>query len=70
MLREAADTYRAYMLRLWQVQTEQGLAWRASLERVPTGERRAFGSLDGLLAYLREQTTATPPPEGAEEEGR
>ena len=70
MLRESGHNYRAYMLRLWQVQTDRGLSWRASLQEVATGGRRAFASLDGLIAYLREQTTATPPAEGAEEERR
>jgi hypothetical protein len=69
MLRESEDTYRAYLLRLWQVQTEQGLTWRASLEAIPSGERRAFASLEALVAYLGEETTGIPPPEGAEEEG-
>jgi hypothetical protein len=55
--------YFSYLLRLWQAGTGQGAAWRASLEEIPTGERRAFASLDDLFAYLREQTRASPPPE-------
>ena len=55
--------YYSYLLRLWQVGAGEGAAWRASLEEIPTGERRAFASLHDLFAYLREQTRASPPPE-------
>ena len=59
--------YLSYLLRIWQAGTGEGAGWRASLEEIPTGERRAFASLDDLVGYLREQTRAGPPPE--EEEG-
>ncbi|MFN8474927.1 MAG: hypothetical protein U0822_22255 [Anaerolineae bacterium] len=48
--------YLAYMLRLWQVGSENGPAWRVSLESPHTGERRMFASLDALLAFLRAET--------------
>ena len=61
--------YCSYLLRLWQVGTGEGAAWRASLE-IPTGERRAFAGLDDLVGYLREQTRSGSPPgeEAAREE--
>jgi len=50
--------YYSYLLRLWQASTAGGTVWRASLEDVPTGERRAFTDMDDLVAYLRERTEA------------
>lgn len=50
--------YMAYMLRLWQVDSDQGLSWRASLENPHTGERRGFASLEALFKFLEEQTQA------------
>jgi hypothetical protein len=50
--------YLAYMLRLWQVRNNDEMVWRASLEDPHTGERRGFGSLEMLVAFLREQTRA------------
>ena len=47
--------YRAYMLRLWQVDDEEGPTWRASLESPHTGERRGFASLEALVAFLTNQ---------------
>jgi len=62
--------YFSYLLRLWQVGTGQDVAWRASLEEIPAGERRAFASLDDLLGYLRERTKPDSlPGEGAAREG-
>ena len=48
--------YLAYMLRLWRVETEDGPAWRASLESPHTGERAGFASLGALFAFLVEET--------------
>jgi len=56
-------SYLSYLLRLWQAGTGQAIEWRASLEEVSTGERRAFAGLDALLDYLRQQTRAGSPPE-------
>ena len=44
-------SYRAFLLRLWQTPETPG-GWRASLEDPHTGERRAFGSLAELTAFL------------------
>ena len=48
--------YLAYMLRLWQVEVDGDLVWRASLESPHTGERRGFASLEALFDFLRERT--------------
>ncbi|HEX5504044.1 MAG TPA: hypothetical protein VFW96_15565 [Thermomicrobiales bacterium] len=48
---------RAYVLRLWR----EGTQWRASLLVTATGERHGFGSLEGLLAFLRAETGPDPP---------
>jgi len=55
--------YYSYLLRLWQASTAGGAVWRASVEEVATGERRAFGGLDDLVAYLREYIKAGSPEE-------
>ena len=61
--------YRAYLLRLWQAEGEDGcLVWRAALEEARTGERRGFADLARLCAFLEEQTAAwieglAPPPQ-------
>ena len=48
--------YASYLLRLWQVCSEEGLGWRASLEDTRTGERQGFTSLNALLGHLRRLT--------------
>jgi len=53
---EEGRRYISYLLRLWQVQGQEGLVWRASLEHASTGERRGFASLAELLAFLEEET--------------
>ncbi len=45
----------AYLLRLWQVRGEDGMAWRASLESARTGERVGFASLQDLFAFLEQE---------------
>jgi hypothetical protein len=49
--------YVSYLLRLWQVQSKDGLVWRASLEHASTGERRGFACLADLCAFLEQETT-------------
>ncbi len=47
------EVYLAYMLRLWQAGSRDGLpVWRASLENPHTGERLVFGDGKALLAFL------------------
>jgi hypothetical protein len=53
---EAPLIYRSYLLRLWQVREEAGLAWRATLKNARTSEQRGFASLEELIAYLRQVT--------------
>ena len=36
---ESEVKYLAYLLRLWLVNTDEGAAWRASLQCPETGER-------------------------------
>jgi hypothetical protein len=49
-------TYIAFLLRLWQVETQFKCVWRASLEDPHTGERRGFPDLESLCAFLETQT--------------
>ena len=48
--------YFAYLLRLWCVDTNGEVAWRASLEDSHAGERRGFANLDQLFEFLQELT--------------
>lgn len=50
-----SNTYVAYMLRLWQAGSRDGIpVWRASLENPHTGERLVFGDPTALFAFLSE----------------
>ena len=51
--------YMAYLVRLWQVNSEGPPAWRASIEDPHTGERRGFAALESLFGFLREQVGET-----------
>ena len=53
--------YLAYMLRLWQVKTDEGPVWRASVESPHTGERHGFANLEMLFAFLEEKTGGFAP---------
>jgi len=46
------NDYQAYLLRLWKIKSD-GVAWRAQLVRVDTGEKVGFPSLAALLQYLQ-----------------
>jgi hypothetical protein len=50
--------YRSYLLRLWKV-SDNHERWQAMLEKVDSGERRGFSSLQALFDYLQ-QVTHTP----------
>ncbi len=54
--------YLAYMLRLWEVEDDEGPVWRVSLESPHTGERQVFNSLEALMAFLRAETVGFFPP--------
>ncbi len=49
-----------YLIRLWQVNSEGQTVWRVSLEDAHSGEKRAFGDLSGLFAFLREKLGLVP----------
>ena len=44
--------YHSYLLRMWRVQGDEGVYWRASLEEVHSGELLGFPDLAALLRYL------------------
>ena len=51
-----ADTnsdYRSFLLRLW-IERENDGKWRFSLEDTRTGKRRAFATIEKLIAHLKE----------------
>ena len=51
--------YRAYLLRLWQVDGDDGRpVWRAALEDAHSGERHGFADLTRLCAFLEAQTAS------------
>jgi hypothetical protein len=50
--------YNAYILRLWQERSAspaRPAVWRFSLENTHTRQRRGFGDLEGLTAFLQKQ---------------
>lgn len=51
--------YLAYLLRLWAVRGEGQVSWRASLERIPDGDRNGFADLRDLLGYLERAMAGT-----------
>jgi hypothetical protein len=52
----------AYLVRLWQVNSEGQPAWHASLEDPHTGERRGFADLPSLFAFLEKQVRVASEP--------
>ena len=56
---KATTEYRSYLLRLWH--TGETGPWKASLEDPLTDERRGFGSLHALFAFLLQQTHSDHP---------
>src|SRR5688500_12779941 len=50
--------YTSYLLRLWPVTSAGAVVWRASLESTRTAEHHRFATLEQLVAFLHEQTTA------------
>jgi hypothetical protein len=53
------QNYHSFLLRLWQVQVETGIDWRASLQDVDTGELQGFSGLAALIDYLEKQAFAS-----------
>ncbi len=50
--------YISYLMRLWQVQSQGQVVWRATLESPLTGKVIAFPDLQSLFAYLENQIVA------------
>ena len=48
-----AQAYHSYLVRLWHEDEDE---WRVILENVHTGERCAFGDLEALFAFMRQET--------------
>jgi hypothetical protein len=46
--------YDAYLVRVWRGEFQDGIRWSCRLEHLPDGRRRHFGSLEELLAGMRE----------------
>ena len=42
----------SYLLRLWRVEDDGKMIWRASLQNPDTGERRGFSTVADLLSFL------------------
>ena len=59
MMNDQKNSYLAYLLRLWQVESKDGIAWRATLQSPHTGEHKGFDSLEELFVFLQEQTGIT-----------
>lgn len=58
---QTVPRYHAYLLRLWQerpASSERPAVWRLSLEDTRTRQRRGFGSLEELMAFLQAQLEA------------
>lgn len=53
--------YLAYLVRLWAVQRNGDVVWRASAENAHTGEHRAFADVTGLLSFLQSLAADAPP---------
>ena len=71
----SADRFhQAYLVRMWAVHHNGELLWRAAIEDVHTGARRAFADLPSLCRFLEAATAecdATVPAEtGAADEQR
>lgn len=49
-------TYISYLLRLWLVEEDGEICWRASLQSSQGGGRTGFRSLAHLFAFLEDQT--------------
>ncbi len=48
--------YCSFLVRLWRVSVEGGLAWRGSLQRPGSAAVTGFASLEELCQLLREET--------------
>ncbi len=53
--------YLAYLVRLWAVQGNGDVIWRASAENAHTGERRAFADVVELCNFLHSAVADASP---------
>lgn len=58
MTMSADRFHQAYLVRLWAVHHNGELLWRAAIEDVHTGARRAFADLPSLYRFLETVTAA------------
>jgi hypothetical protein len=61
--------YKAYLLRLWQVEEGENAPWRASVESPQGGERQGFAGLADLFAFLERKTREIMQDSSASERG-
>ena len=61
--------YYSFLLRMWQVPSNEDCTWRIQLENVQTGQKCGFTSLAELLAYLRQVTAQKGNPAGEGSQG-
>lgn len=51
--------YASFLIRLWREEGTDAagaaIDWQSEVEHIQTGERWSFGSLDELLAFLRQE---------------
>lgn len=52
---ELERRYASFLVRLWQEPDgdDYDAGWRGSVEHVQSGEKRLFGDVEALMAYLR-----------------
>jgi hypothetical protein len=65
-MRSERQNYLAYLLRVWCTDTQQGPAWRASLDSPHTGERHGFATLAALFTFLEAKTRLATPLTGTD----
>jgi hypothetical protein len=49
----------AYLVRLWPVETEHGLVWRATAQDPYSAEHHSFADLQALFKFLTQKTQAS-----------
>jgi hypothetical protein len=52
-------SYRSYLLRLWEIDSDGQRFWRVSLQDAHTGDRLGFSGLEQLCDYLRHLTAGS-----------
>lgn len=56
--RDIQTGYTSYLLRLWSVQNAGRVVWRASLESTRTADQHRFATVEQLVTFLHQQTSA------------